>query len=115
MRSNGFRFAIDDFGTGYSAINYLRNYPVDFIKIDRSFVQDILNNAQDRTLVEVIIKMAKALGIGTIAEGVEDIDQLQALKGFDCDYIQGFHLAKPMPMHSFLEFCEAYQPGEPQG
>jgi len=112
MRSNGFRFAIDDFGTGYSAINYLRNYPVDFIKIDRSFVMDILDNTQDRTLVEVIIKMGKALGIGVIAEGVENVEQLEALNVFDCDYIQGFYLAKPMPMQEFIQFCEAYRRGE---
>lgn len=109
MRSNGFRFAIDDFGTGYSAINYLRNYPVNFIKIDRSFVMDILDNAQDRTLVEVIIKMGKALGIGVIAEGVENIEQLEALKVFDCDYIQGYYLAKPMPIADFIQFCKNYR------
>lgn len=112
MRSNGFRFAIDDFGTGYSAINYLRHYPVDFIKIDRSFVMDILDNAQDRTLVEVIIKMGKALGISVIAEGVENIEQLQALKVFDCDCIQGYYLAKPMPGDEFVQFCNAYLAGD---
>lgn len=105
MRSSGFRFAIDDFGTGYSAINYLRTYPVDFIKIDKSFVFDILTNEQDKTLVEVIIKMGKAMSIGVIAEGVEDADQLQALADFDCDFIQGYYLAKPMPLDQFIQFA----------
>ncbi|MCV6615018.1 MAG: EAL domain-containing protein, partial [Cellvibrionaceae bacterium] len=109
MRSNGFRFAIDDFGTGYSAINYLRNYPVDFIKVDKSFVFDILENEQSRTLVEVIIKLGKALSIDVIAEGVENQAQLHVLQVYQCDCIQGYYLAKPMPANQLIDFVLDFQ------
>lgn len=104
LRSHGIAFSIDDFGTGYSAINYLRNYPVDYLKIDRSFVTDLLEDAQDRTLVEVIIKMGKALGIKVVAEGVENLEQLEVLKEYGCDYAQGFYLGRPMPFDQFLTY-----------
>ncbi|WP_299183800.1 EAL domain-containing protein [uncultured Neptuniibacter sp.] len=106
LRDQGIAFSIDDFGTGYSAINYLRHYPVDYLKIDRSFVTDLLEDEQDRTLVEVIIKMGQTLGIKVVAEGVEDQAQLDVLKAFGCDFVQGFYLGKPMPFDQFLEFLE---------
>lgn len=108
LREQGICFSIDDFGTGYSAINYLRHYPVDFIKIDRSFVQDILEDEQDRTLVDVIIRMGQTLGIRVVAEGVESDQHTQLLREFGCDYIQGFALGRPMPFESFVAFCKEY-------
>jgi diguanylate cyclase (GGDEF)-like protein len=101
----GVQFAIDDFGTGYSAINYLRNYPVDYLKIDKSFVQDLLTNKQDRMLVEVIIKMGQVLDIVVIAEGVEELGQLDLLQQFDCDYIQGYWLSRPQPIMPIIAMC----------
>ncbi|MGI1669315.1 MAG: EAL domain-containing protein [Neptuniibacter sp.] len=106
LRDKGIAFSIDDFGTGYSAINYLRNYPIDYLKIDRSFVKDILVDDQDRTLVEVIIKMGQTLGIKVVAEGVEEEAQLALLKQFGCDYVQGYLLGKPMPYDQFVELLK---------
>lgn len=104
LRDKGIAFSVDDFGTGYSAINYLRHYPVDYLKIDRSFVTDILEDDQDRTLVEVIIKMGQALGIKVVAEGVETAEQLALLNQFGCDFVQGYHISRPLPFDQFLEF-----------
>ncbi|WP_415885732.1 putative bifunctional diguanylate cyclase/phosphodiesterase [Neptuniibacter sp. QD37_6] len=104
LREQGIAFSIDDFGTGYSAINYLRHYPADYLKIDRSFVIDLLDDEQDRTLVEVIIKMGQTLGIKVVAEGVENQQQLDMLREFGCDYVQGYFLGRPVPFDQFLEF-----------
>jgi len=104
LRELGIAFSIDDFGTGYSAINYLRHYPVDYLKIDRSFVMDLLDDEQDRTLVEVIIKMGQTLGIKVIAEGVENQEQLDMLASFGCDYVQGYFLGRPVPYDQFLTY-----------
>ena len=108
LRDIGVQFAIDDFGTGYSAINYLRTYPVDYLKIDKSFIQDLLIDEQDKTLVEVIIKMGRALGILVIAEGVEELGQLEVLQQFDCDYMQGYWLSKPQPLSHMISMCHEY-------
>lgn len=108
LRNLGIQFAIDDFGTGYSAINYLRNYPADYLKIDKSFIQDLLIDEQDRTLVEVIIKMGRALGIMVIAEGVEELAQLDMLRQFECDYIQGYWLSKPQPLSHVIQLCHEH-------
>ncbi|MBY4677030.1 putative bifunctional diguanylate cyclase/phosphodiesterase [Marinobacterium arenosum] len=107
LRDRQVRFSIDDFGTGYSAINYLRSYPVDFIKVDRSFVNDLLEDEQDRTLVEVIIRMGQALGIQVVAEGVEQLAQLQLLEQLGCDYAQGFLFGKPQPLEDFIVLCRS--------
>lgn len=108
LRDIGVQFAIDDFGTGFSAINYLRTYPVDYLKIDKSFIQDLLIDEQDKTLVEVIIKMGRALGILVIAEGVENLGQLEMLQQFDCDYMQGYWLSKPQSLPHVISFCHEY-------
>ncbi len=108
LRDIGVQFAIDDFGTGYSAINYLRTYPVDYLKIDKSFIQDLLIDEQDKTLVEVIIKMGRALGILVIAEGVEEPGQLEVLQQFGCDYIQGYWLSKPQPLSHTVSICHEH-------
>lgn len=105
LRRQRAQFAIDDFGTGYSALNYLRSYPVEYLKIDRSFIQDILDDEQDRTLVDVIIRMGNTLGIQVIAEGVESAAQLHMLRELQCGYIQGFLLSKPLPRNEFIEQC----------
>jgi EAL domain-containing protein (putative c-di-GMP-specific phosphodiesterase class I)/chemotaxis signal transduction protein len=107
LQKMGVQFAIDDFGTGYSALNYLRSYPAQYLKIDKSFISDLLIDDQDRTLVEVIIKMGMTLGIHVIAEGVENDDQVQTLKAFGCEYVQGFWLAKAMPLDRVIAFCQS--------
>ena len=109
LRKMGIEFAVDDFGTGYSAINYLRSYPVNYLKIDKSFIQDLLHDEQDRTLVEVIVKMGTALNIGVIAEGVENDGQVDVLRSFGCEYIQGYWLAPALPIEQAIAFCQDAQ------
>jgi diguanylate cyclase (GGDEF)-like protein len=98
LRSRGIRIALDDFGTGYSSLNYLINFPVDKIKIDRSFVTDFMSRRENRAIIEAILTLAKELSIRVTAEGVETIEQAMALKARHCDDVQGFLLSKPRPV-----------------
>lgn len=94
----GLRLALDDFGTGYSSLNYLRQYPIHVVKIDRSFLEDVPVNASSATLAATIITMAHALGKEVVAEGVENVEQLDFLRERGCDLAQGFYLARPLPV-----------------
>ena len=91
----GIRMSIDDFGTGYSSLSYLKKLKVSKLKIDQSFIYDISSNAEDKAIVSAIINMAKSLGLRTIAEGVETLDQLNYLREQGCDEIQGYYYSKP--------------------
>jgi diguanylate cyclase (GGDEF)-like protein len=104
LKDQHFQFSIDDFGTGYSAINYLRQYPVESIKIDRSFIAELGQSQQADTLVKIIIQMAKSLNIRVVAEGVETAQQKVFLEAIGCDYLQGYYFAKPMPKTEFRQF-----------
>lgn len=106
LREQNFQFSIDDFGTGYSAINYLRQYPVESLKIDKSFIAELGISRQADTLVKVIIQMAKSLNIRVVAEGVETQKQVNFLVAIGCDYMQGFFFARPMPADQFLQFMK---------
>lgn len=106
LREQNFQFSIDDFGTGYSAINYLRQYPVESLKIDKSFIAELGISRQADTLVKVIIQMAKSLNIRVVAEGVETQKQVNFLAAIGCDYMQGFFFARPMPAEQFLQFIK---------
>jgi diguanylate cyclase (GGDEF)-like protein len=98
LRAMGVRLMLDDFGTGFSSLGYLRRYPIDLIKIDRSFVHDLGEDGEgDAAIVEAIIGMAKALGMGVIPEGVETAGQLERLIRLGCTLAQGFHLGRPAP------------------
>jgi EAL domain-containing protein (putative c-di-GMP-specific phosphodiesterase class I) len=96
LKDMGVHLSIDDFGTGYSSLSYLKHFPIDRIKIDRSFVADVNQSNDDAAIVEAIISMAHSLKLRVVAEGVENIDQLRFLEARDCDEVQGFHLAMPM-------------------
>lgn len=97
----GVGFSIDDFGTGYSSLSYLKRFKVNKLKIDRSFVNDLDIDAEDRAIVSAIINLGKSLGFKTVAEGVETQQQLNFLRGFKCDGIQGFYFSKPVPAEEF--------------
>lgn len=106
LRSMGVRIAIDDFGTGYSSLNYLKQFPVDTLKIDRIFIQNLPNNSDDAQITRTIIAMAHNLGMGVIAEGVENTEQLAFLQSTRCEEIQGFLFSKPMPAALLLEHLQ---------
>ena len=100
LRECGIRIALDDFGTGYSSLNYLRSFPFDKIKIDKSFVNDLASDHSARAIIGAITTLAGALGMETIAEGVEDCDQLEALRSQGCNNIQGYFFSRPVDIGS---------------
>ena len=97
LKELGIGIALDDFGTGYSSLSYLRKLPINVLKIDKSFVQEIDSLNPDNNLTESIIALVNKLNIKTIAEGVETSEQLNYLIRANCDYLQGYHLGKPVP------------------
>lgn len=97
LKAMGVKLSIDDFGTGYSSLSYLKRLAVDKLKIDQSFVSDLSSDANDEAIVNAIIQVAHALQLKVIAEGVENLAQLDYLKQHDCDEIQGYYYAKPVP------------------
>ncbi len=101
LRKLGVRFCIDDFGTGYSSLSYLKRLPIDTLKIDRSFVCDVLINKDDQEIIKTIISMAKNLRIETLAEGVETKEQYEMLTNHGCRMMQGFYFGRPMPGDKF--------------
>ena len=96
-RALGVRFALDDFGTGYSSLTYLKHLPVEVLKIDRSFVSDMLDDPDDLSIVRGVVSLAEAFGREVIAEGVESVAHGQALRQLGCRMAQGFGIARPMP------------------
>jgi EAL domain-containing protein (putative c-di-GMP-specific phosphodiesterase class I) len=98
LMSMGVNISIDDFGTGYSSLNYLKHFPINFLKIDRSFVSDIIDDKNTCAIVKAIIDVAHTLNLKVIAEGVETEGQLSMLQGMGCDEIQGYYISKPLPV-----------------
>ena len=109
LRELGTRIAIDDFGTGYSSLSYLKSWRVDYLKIDRSFVRDLVTDMSDLAIVEAIMAMAKHLNIEVVAEGIEGWQQLEKLRQLGCPYAQGFLFARPVP----FDQCQRYLTGHP--
>ncbi|MHB8342653.1 MAG: EAL domain-containing protein, partial [Mycobacteriales bacterium] len=105
LRKLGVQVALDDFGTGYSSLTYLRRFPIDYLKIDRSFTAGIAESQQDEAIVRGVIEMAHALSIQAVAEGVETVEQRDALASWGCDYGQGYLWRAPAPLLDRTESC----------
>ncbi|MDQ2070056.1 EAL domain-containing protein [Natronospira bacteriovora] len=103
LRNKGVRLAIDDFGTGYSSLSYLHLFPLDTLKIDRSFVSDMVHDPRRERIVRAISRLARDLDLNIIAEGVENDEEMASLNRFECDYVQGFHLARPQTADQIAE------------
>lgn len=108
LNALGLTIAIDDFGTGYSSLSYLKRFPINTLKIDRAFVQDINTSASDNAIVSAIIAMSKSLGIDVIAEGVETETQLELLKSHGCRHFQGYYFGKPTCAEQIVSTLQPY-------
>jgi diguanylate cyclase (GGDEF)-like protein len=104
----GIELAIDDFGTGFSSMSYLKQFPVDRLKIDQTFVRDVLSNKEDASITKAIIRLGHSLGLKVVAEGVETREQLEFLRQGDCDEIQGYYFSKPLDAEAFAEFVAGH-------
>ncbi len=106
-RSLGFPIALDDFGTGYSSLSYLAKFQVDALKLDKAFVQVLIQDQRTFTITEAVIGMANRLGIPIIAEGIETVEECAILKVMNCRYGQGFHFSPALPLDQALDFLMA--------
>jgi diguanylate cyclase (GGDEF)-like protein len=111
IKAVGIRIAIDDFGTGYSSLATLQRFPLDTIKIDRSFIRDIISDNQDTGLADAVIAMGKSLSLTVVAQGVETRDQAEFLRMHACDELQGFYFQKPLPAEEFRQLLQAQDTG----
>ena len=107
LKALGVQLAIDDFGTGYSSLSYLKRFPIDRLKVDKTFVQEITNNKEDAAITRAVIAMANNMDLRVIAEGVETAEQLSYLADEHCHEIQGYYLSRPMPAHEVCSFIDA--------
>jgi EAL domain-containing protein (putative c-di-GMP-specific phosphodiesterase class I) len=107
LKDLGVLLAIDDLGTGYSSLSYLKHFAVDKLKIDKSFVDNIVSDSGDSAIVEATIAMAHKLGMQVIAEGVESAEQAHHLRRLSCDQLQGYHISRPLPAQAAFAFLRA--------
>jgi EAL domain-containing protein (putative c-di-GMP-specific phosphodiesterase class I) len=107
LKEHGVRISVDDFGTGYSSLSHLRTLPIDELKIDRSFIAAMQSSTQARTLVHSLIQLGAALGIATVAEGIEEIEQLRHLQEEECLFGQGYLLSLPLDRDAIQRYLDA--------
>ena len=110
LNDDGFDISLDDFGTGYSSLSVLSKMPISEIKIDKSFIRDILIDDQDKALIESILSIGKTLKVPTLAEGVEELEHVKVLESFGCNSFQGYYFAKPMKIEALQEYISNYTP-----
>ncbi len=110
VKKMGVRLAIDDFGTGYSSLAQIKHFPVDTLKIDRSFIRNLPKDAEDKAIARAIISMGRTLGLTVVAEGVEKIEQLNYLRENSCDEMQGYFFSKPVDSLKFAELLQKHIP-----
>ena len=107
FRDRGIGVSIDDFGTGYSSLSYLQRFPIDRLKVDKSFVQSMVNEQDSAKIVQTIVMLAQNLGMKVVAEGVETVGQLEAIRDLQCEMVQGFYFSKPVEAHTARQLLEA--------
>jgi EAL domain-containing protein (putative c-di-GMP-specific phosphodiesterase class I) len=103
LKDLGVQISLDDFGTGYSSLSYMRRFPIDALKVDRSFVRNLTTDADDASVVSAVINMGKSLHMRVVAEGVETLEQLLFLEEHDCTEAQGYHFSRPLKAENFAE------------
>jgi EAL domain-containing protein (putative c-di-GMP-specific phosphodiesterase class I) len=106
LKDIGIRLSIDDFGTGYSSLSYLKKFPIDYVKIDRSFIKDITADPDDAAIASAVVAMAHSLNLRVIAEGVETIEQLNFLRSLNCDEMQGYFVSRPVQASELTHLLE---------
>jgi diguanylate cyclase (GGDEF)-like protein/PAS domain S-box-containing protein len=110
LRQIGVRFSIDDFGTGYSSFRYIKNFPIDRLKIDQGFIANMTQNPNDAAIVQAIITLAKSLKLDVVAEGVETAEQMARLAEEGCDEVQGYYFSRPLPAQDFIRLVRSENP-----
>jgi EAL domain-containing protein (putative c-di-GMP-specific phosphodiesterase class I) len=111
LHERSIAIAVDDFGTGFSSITYLKHLPIDKLKVDKRFVDDITENPNDLAITRAIVALGKSLQLDVVAEGVETVEQGKLLREIGCPSMQGYLMSRPLPPAKFAEFCHAYSEG----
>ncbi len=109
LKKLGMEIHLDDFGSGYSSLNYLQNLPIDYVKIDKAFIDTLLNSERNGKITETVIGLAHYIGLRVVAEGVESEEQYNLLKQYQCDLVQGYYISKPLSMEAAVEFLVTVQ------